>query len=68
MRLLCVLVHHALPMQLLRTLLNFFQAVEVMKMAGFTEENEPEPALALRREDPGLIWLTLSAVKDSMVH
>jgi hypothetical protein len=26
------------------------------------------PALALKRDDPGLIWLTLSAVKDSMVH
>lgn len=39
-----------------------------MKIAGFTEEHDPEPALALRREDPGLIWLTLSAVKDSMVH
>lgn len=34
------------------------QAVEVMKMAG----------LALKRNDPGLIWLTLSAVKESMVH
>jgi hypothetical protein len=55
-------------MQLLNSLLKPLQAVEVMKMAGFTEEQEPEPALALRRDDPGLIWLTLSAVKDSMVH
>ncbi len=54
--------------QLLKTLPKLFQAVAVMKMAGFTEEQDPEPALALRREDPGLIWLTLSAVKDSMVH
>jgi hypothetical protein len=55
-------------MQLLSISVILFQAVEVMKMAGFTEEQDPEPALALRREDPGLIWLTLSAVKDSMVH
>ena len=37
-------------------------------MAGFVEETQPEPALALKRDDPGLIWLALSAVKDSMVH
>lgn len=44
------------------------QAVEVMKVAGFVEETEPDAALVLKRDDPGLLWLTLSALKDSMVH
>lgn len=46
----------------------FPEAVEVMKVAGFVEETEPESVLVLKRDDPGLLWLTLSAVKDSMVH
>jgi len=44
------------------------EALEVLHMAGFHEVADPEPALALKRDDPGLLWLTLAAVKDSLVH
>ncbi|GMH46021.1 hypothetical protein BSKO_13985 [Bryopsis sp. KO-2023] len=42
-------------------------AVELMKLVGFVEEGDPLDAiLRLKRQDPGLLWLGLSVVKQGI--
>lgn len=42
-------------------------SIDLMKLVGFVEEGEPlNPVIRLRRQDPGLLWLGLSVVKQSL--
>jgi len=38
-------------------------AVDVLKAAGFAEDNGSDPGLCLRRDDPGLLWLVCGQVQ-----
>lgn len=46
----------------------FPQALEVLKVAGFqpAAADDEGPVLMLQRDDPGLLWLALSAVQTAM--
>lgn len=45
----------------------FRNAVELMKLVGFVEEGDPlNSVLTLKRQDPGLLWLGLSVVKEGI--
>jgi hypothetical protein len=49
----------------------FPAAIELLRAAGFVEEAEPAASndarrLRLARDDPGLLWLALSAVNDAL--
>lgn len=42
-------------------------SLDLMKLVGFVEEGDPlDPVVRLRRQDPGLLWLGLSVVKQSL--
>lgn len=44
-------------------------ALSLIKLSGFVEEGYPaDPVLKLRREDPGLLWLGLSVVKEGLTR
>ena len=45
----------------------FEAAIEILQVAGFVKEQRgTEAMLALRRNDPGLLWLALSAVTSAL--
>lgn len=37
-------------------------------MSWWLRQEAEGPVLALRRDDPGLIWLALSAVREQLAH
>ncbi len=46
-------------------------ATDLLAAAGFLPEDggaEQPPALQLRRNDPGLLWLALAAVQDGLTR
>lgn len=49
----------------------FQPAIDILQVAGFVREGQTgsvEASLALKRDDPGLLWLTLSAVQSALEH
>ena len=46
----------------------FRGALDILQVAGFVQEQQgqEEPSLALKRNDPGLLWLALSAVTSAL--
>jgi hypothetical protein len=43
----------------------FAAAVGMLQLVGFTEQQvDGQAVMVLRRDDPGLLWLVLSALRD----